>query len=120
MKLIHFATEKKLFIKRMIFPRKEIHNYTGISPYVKHKNQIDHFLINMRFKSRIINVRNLREIDSDSDNLLKMNICTGLKLKNHNKFNTTSMRSYIVKKMEDKIILRSYNAQPRRFLKRSR
>jgi len=41
-----------------------------VSPDGRHKNQIDHVLINNRFKNNITNVRTLRGADADSDHFL--------------------------------------------------
>lgn len=54
-KLIDFAIGKGLVIKSTMFPRKDIHKYTWISPDGKHKNQIDHVLVTNRFKNSIAN-----------------------------------------------------------------
>jgi len=65
-------------------------------------------MINERFKNGITNVRTLRGAASDSDNLL-VGFWVRIKLKKHNKCNTTSMRRYDVEKLEDKRFLKDYN-----------
>jgi len=37
-----FAIEKGKSIKKTMFPRKDIHKYTWVSPDGKHRSQIDH------------------------------------------------------------------------------
>lgn len=69
-RLANFASGKGLIIKSTMLPRKDIYKYTWVSPNGRHKNQIDHVLINNRFKNSITNVRTLREADADSDHLL--------------------------------------------------
>jgi hypothetical protein len=90
-----------------------------VSPDGKYKNQIDHVLVNERFKNGITNVRTLCGADSDSDHLL-VGVWIRIKLKKHNKCNTTSMRRYYVEKLEDKRILKDYNSTIKKIFKRSR
>jgi len=79
-KLIDFAVGKGLVIKSTMFSRKYINKYTWVSPDGRYKNQIDHVLVNSRFKNSILNVRTLRGADVDSDHLL-LGIWIRVKLK---------------------------------------
>ncbi|XP_022180576.1 craniofacial development protein 2-like [Myzus persicae] len=69
-RLANFALGKGLIIKSTMFLPKDIYKYTWVSPDGRHKNQIDHVLINNRFRNSITNVRTLRGADADSDHLL--------------------------------------------------
>lgn len=49
-KLIDFAIGKGLVIKSTMFSKKDIYKYTWVSPDGRYKNQIDHILVNSKFK----------------------------------------------------------------------
>lgn len=87
-KLIDFALGKGLVVKSTIIPRKDIHKYTWISPNGKHKNQIDHVLINDKLINSVLNIRNLRGADMDSDHLL-VGICMKVKIMKYKQCNLT-------------------------------
>jgi hypothetical protein len=53
-----------------MFPRRNIHKYTWISPNGKNHNQIDHVLIDRRWHSSILHVRSFRGADCDTDHYL--------------------------------------------------
>jgi hypothetical protein len=78
--LIDFAMVSGMSIKSLIFPHKDIHKYTWISPDENHRNQIDHVLINFNLKNCITNIRTLHRVDMDSDHLL-MGIWIKMKLR---------------------------------------
>jgi endonuclease/exonuclease/phosphatase family metal-dependent hydrolase len=44
-RVVNFATSKNLVLKSTMFPLRNIHKYTRISPDGKNNNQIDHVLI---------------------------------------------------------------------------
>jgi hypothetical protein len=53
-----------------MFPHRNIHKYTGTSPDGKTHNQIDHFLVDRRRLSSVLNVRSFRAADCDTDHYL--------------------------------------------------
>jgi hypothetical protein len=44
-RLVNFATSKNLRVKSTIFPHRNIHKYTWMSPDGETHNQIDHILV---------------------------------------------------------------------------
>lgn len=64
-RLINFAISRKIIISSTTFPYKDIHKYTWKSSDGRTVNQIDHVLIDTKFRSRISDVRSYREADCD-------------------------------------------------------
>jgi hypothetical protein len=69
-KVVNFAPSKNLRFKSMMFPHHSIHKYTWTSPDGKTHNQIDHFLVEKRRHSNILDVRSYRAADYDTNNSL--------------------------------------------------
>ncbi|PNF20264.1 hypothetical protein B7P43_G15395 [Cryptotermes secundus] len=69
-RVINFTISKKLTIKGTMFPHRNMHKFTWTSPDVKIHNQIDHFLIDRRRHSSILDVRSFRAADCDTDHYL--------------------------------------------------
>jgi len=55
--IVNFATSKNMFVNNKMFPHRNIHKYTWISPDGKTHNQTDHILIGRRWHSSISDVR---------------------------------------------------------------
>jgi hypothetical protein len=55
-RVVNFATSKKLVIKSTIFPHRKIHKYTWTSPEGNTHNQTDHVLTDRRWHSSILDV----------------------------------------------------------------
>ena len=53
-----------------MFPHRNIHTYTWISPDGKTHNQIDHILIDRRWHSSVLDVRSFKGADCDTDHYL--------------------------------------------------
>ncbi|KAI5715018.1 hypothetical protein M8J77_009060 [Diaphorina citri] len=69
-RLITFATAADLCIASTMFPHKDIHKGTWISPGGKVVNQIDHVLVDSRHRKIIEDVRSLRSAECGSDHYL--------------------------------------------------
>ncbi|KAL4083714.1 hypothetical protein QTP88_029030 [Uroleucon formosanum] len=70
LRVISFAASKDMIISSTTFPHKDINKITWKSPDGKTANQIDHVLIQKRFRSCIIDVRSFRGPDCDTDHFL--------------------------------------------------
>jgi endonuclease/exonuclease/phosphatase family metal-dependent hydrolase len=66
-RLVTFATSKKLRVKSTMFTHRYIHKYTWTSPDGKRDNQIDHILQDRQRHSNVLDVRSFRAADCDSD-----------------------------------------------------
>lgn len=69
-KIVDFCSSKDLIISSTYFPRKDIHKHTWAAPDGKTKSQIDHIIIDKRYKTSIRNIRSYRGADGDTDHYL--------------------------------------------------
>ena len=69
-RIVNFATSKKLVVKSTMFPYRNIHKYIWTSPDGKTHNQIDRILINRKWHSGVLEVRSFRGADCDTDHYL--------------------------------------------------
>jgi exonuclease III len=70
-RLVNFATSKNLrVVKNTMFPHRNIYKYTWTSPDGKTHNQIDHFLVDRRRHSNVLDVGSFRAADCDRDHYL--------------------------------------------------
>jgi hypothetical protein len=53
-----------------MFPQRNIHEHNWTSPVGKTHNQIDHVLIDMKWRSSILDVLSFRRADFDTDRYL--------------------------------------------------
>ena len=101
-----------MVITGTLFPHKNIHKQTWISPDGKTKNQIDHVLINKRFRNSVKDSRVYRSADIGSDHHLVC-IKINLKLKNKPKNNEHTRTKYDTTKLQSKDILKKYTTTVR-------
>ncbi|KAL4143409.1 hypothetical protein QTP88_005744 [Uroleucon formosanum] len=98
-----FRTTIGLVVKSTMFPRKDIYKGTWKAPNSRYTNQIDHVMINTRFKNCIQEVKTVRGADCDSDHYLvkgKLNV----KLKKLGVRKGTMVDRYEVNKFKDKTV----------------
>ena len=69
-RLIEFCEYNNLTIGGTIFKHKEIHKYTWTSPDGHTKNQIDHIMINKKWRTSLLDVKTKRGADIASDHEL--------------------------------------------------
>jgi hypothetical protein len=69
-RVVNFAKSKNLVDKSTMFPHRNIHKYTCMSPAGQTHNQTDHVLIDRRQHSGTLGVRSFRGADCDPDNYL--------------------------------------------------
>ena len=79
-RLADFCEENNLLIGGTLFQHKHIHKTTWTSPYGTTKNQIDHVIINRRWRSSLQDVRAYRGADVASDHTLVLAVVS-LKLR---------------------------------------
>ena len=77
-KLCDFCGMNDLVITGTIFPHREVHKQTWISPDRRTRNQMDHVLINRRFRASVLDTRAIRSAVIASDHHL---VCSRLRLK---------------------------------------
>ncbi|KAL4143118.1 hypothetical protein QTP88_005484 [Uroleucon formosanum] len=103
LRLIDFASGGGLVVKSTMFPRKDIYKGTWKASNGRYTNQIDHVMINIRFKNCIQAVKTVRGADCDSDHYLvkgKLNV----KLKKLGVRKGTMVDRYEVNKFKDKTV----------------
>jgi len=69
-RLIALATSNELTVSSTTSPHKNIHKATWRSPDGETPNQIDHVLIQTKYRSTIHNIRSHRGADCDTDHYL--------------------------------------------------
>ena len=108
-RLINFCQENNLIIGGTIFQHKDIYKWTWTSPDGQTRNQIDHVLINRKWRSSLQDVRVLRGADVGSDHYL---IRVKLKLKLR-KVKKREQRSPLldVNKLKDPVIRKTFQLE---------
>ncbi|XP_064093265.1 craniofacial development protein 2-like [Macrobrachium nipponense] len=84
-RLATLATEYNLVVGGTLFPHKEKHKGTWLSPDGNITNQIDHMLVKRKFRSALMDVRAYWGVDCDSDHYMvaaKIRIRLVIKRKN--------------------------------------
>jgi len=95
-RLLTFCLAQNLVVGTSLFPHKKIHKLTWNSPDGKTKNQIDHTLINRRWRNSLKDVRVYRGADVGSDHNLaittvRLSLAALKKQKKQLKYNTANL-----------------------------
>ncbi|XP_008178185.1 craniofacial development protein 2-like [Acyrthosiphon pisum] len=69
-RLINFAMARGMVVSSTTFPHKNIHKQTWVSPDGRTRNQIDHIVVDGRFKRCIMDVRSMRGSSGISDHFM--------------------------------------------------
>jgi len=69
-RLVNFAMTRSMIVSSTTLPHKNIHNETWISPSGQMKNQIDHVIVDRRFKRCVMDIRSMRGSSAMSDHFI--------------------------------------------------
>jgi hypothetical protein len=107
--LVEFCGLNDFVITGTLFPHKDIHKNTWTSPDKRTNNQIDHVLINQKYRSSIKDTRVMRGADAASDHQL---VRTQMKLKLRKQISKTkSQTKYDVSKLQDKNVKSKFSVE---------
>lgn len=72
-----------MMVDNTMFLRKNIYKYTWVSPDQETCNKINHILIDAQHTSNLTQVRTMRDINIDSDHLVKATIRSSIQEHNN-------------------------------------
>ena len=96
-RLVNFCLNNGLIIGGTVFPHKDVHKLTWTSPDGHTVNQIDHMIINQKWRRSLRDVRVYRGADANSDHYLvigqvKLKLRQTRKVQNRQVFDTQKLR----------------------------
>jgi len=109
-RLVELCEEYNLVIGGTLFKHKNVHKYTWTSPNSRDRNQIDHIIINGRYRRSLADVRAMRGADAGSDH----NLVVGkikLRLSRHKARNDSKRTAYNTALLEQKDVRRRFRLE---------
>ncbi|XP_061188858.1 uncharacterized protein LOC133197034 [Saccostrea echinata] len=106
-RLVEFCTTNNYVIGGTLFPHQNIHKLTWHSPNMRDKNQIDHIMINGKWRRSLLDVRVKRGADVDSDHHL-VTATIKLKLRSTERKNM-ARKKFDVDKLKDIKVRHEFN-----------
>ncbi|XP_015371362.1 PREDICTED: craniofacial development protein 2-like [Diuraphis noxia] len=116
LRLIFFAAAKNMTISSTTFPHKAIHKATWKSPDGITTNQIDHILIQKRFRSCIKDIRSYRGADCDTDHFLVV-AKFEIKLQSRKQLEKRNSRKINLEMLKDEEIQQKYSKSIGEYIK---
>lgn len=105
--LADLCVNQDLVIGGTLFPHKNIHKVTWVSPDSRTQNQIDHICISKKWRSSLLDVRNCRGADVHSDHHLLSGYIRLKLLSNKQRHQTTNKKLNIAK-LRDPISVQNF------------
>ena len=109
-RLKEFCDFNEMAITGTVFPLKNIHKQTWVSLDGRAKNQIDHTLVNRKFRTSVLDTRAMRLADVASDHYLVRSTITSLKPKRAPATKSTQ-KEFDTHKLQNNDIHRRFNIQ---------
>jgi hypothetical protein len=109
-RLVNLCEENDLVVGGTLFKHKDIHKYTWGSPNNRDKNQIDHFIINGRYRRSLADVRAMRGADAGTDHYLVVGKVK-LRLSRHKARSTCKRTAYNTALLKQKDIHKQFTTE---------
>ncbi|XP_008181905.1 craniofacial development protein 2-like [Acyrthosiphon pisum] len=106
-RLVNFATTRNMIISSTTFPHKDIHKETWVSPSGQIKNQINHVVVDRRFKRCVMDVQSMRGSSAMSDHFIvraKIKLCLSVEWRKKN----VSIKRFNIEDLKNQEINRQY------------
>lgn len=108
--LVTFASNKNMVVSSTMFPHKNIHKQTWMSPCGRIKNQIDYVLVDNRIRSSVTDIRSMRGSSAISDHFLvrvkihfRISVEKQRRISGNKRINRDILKTNVVKLYQDRL-----------------